>query len=87
MIFATCEDFRSAARRRLPRFLFEYLDGGANQEFTLRRNTRDLQDIALEQRVLRDVSGVDTSTTLFGIRQALPLILGPVGIAGMGARL
>jgi L-lactate dehydrogenase (cytochrome) len=86
MIFATCEDFRSAARRRLPRFLFEYLDGGANQEFTLRRNTRDLQDIALEQRVLRDVSGVDTSTTLFGIRQALPLILGPIGIAGMCAR-
>jgi len=86
MILASCDDFRRAARRRLPRFLFEYLDGGANQEATLRRNVGDLQDVALEQRVLRDVSGIDTSATLFGTRQPLPLILGPIGIAGMCAR-
>lgn len=86
MTFSSCEDFRRAARRRLPRFLFEYLDGGANQETTLRRNMSDLQDIALEQRVLRDVSGIDPGTTLFGASQALPLVLGPVGIAGMCAR-
>ena len=86
MILASGDDFRRAARRRLPRFLFDYLDGGANRETTLGKNMRDLQDVALEQRVLRDVSRIDLSTTLFGTRQALPLILGPVGISGMCAR-
>jgi L-lactate dehydrogenase (cytochrome) len=86
MIIASCQDFRRAAQRRLPRFLFDYLDGGANEEATLCRNIRDLQDVALNQRVLRDVSRIDLTTTLFGTRQALPIILGPVGIAGMCAR-
>jgi L-lactate dehydrogenase (cytochrome) len=86
MILASCDDFRRAAQRRLPRFLFDYLDGGANRESTLGRNTRDLQEIALDQRVLRDVSSIDLSTTLFGTRQSLPLVLGPVGISGMCAR-
>lgn len=86
MILASCDDFRRAAQRRLPRFLFDYLDGGANRETTLGRNVRDLQEIALEQRVLRDVSRIDLSTTLVGTRQRLPLVLGPVGIAGMCAR-
>jgi L-lactate dehydrogenase (cytochrome) len=86
MIPASCDDFRLAARRRLPRFLFDYLDGGANRETTLGRNIRDLQDVALEQRVLRDVSRIELSTALFGRRQSLPLFLGPVGISGMCAR-
>jgi len=86
MILASCDDYRRAAQRRLPRFLFDYLDGGANRETTLGRNIRDLQEVALEQRVLRDVSRIDLSTTLFGTRQALPLVLGPVGISGMCAR-
>ena len=86
MIIASCADFRRAARRRLPRFLFDYLDGGANDEATLGRNVRDLQDIALDQRVLRDVSKVDLATTLFGVRQSMPIVLGPVGISGMCAR-
>ena len=86
MILASCDDFRRAAQRRLPRFLFDYLDGGANRETTLGRNIRDLHEVALEQRVLRDVSRIDLSTTLFGTRQALPLIMGPVGISGMCAR-
>ena len=86
MILASCDDFRRGAQRRLPRFLFDYLDGGANRETTLGRNIRDLQEVALEQRVLRDVSRIDLSTTLFGTRQALPLVLGPVGISGMCAR-
>jgi L-lactate dehydrogenase (cytochrome) len=86
MIFASCDDFRRAAQRRLPRFLFDYLDGGANRETTLARNVRDLQEVALEQRVLRDVSNIDLSTSLFGRRQSLPIILGPIGISGMCAR-
>jgi len=83
---ASASDFRDAARRRLPRFLFEYADGGANAEETLRRNVSDLSGVALRQRVLRDVATIDLTTTLFGRTVALPVALGPVGISGMYAR-
>lgn len=86
MIISSPADFREAARRRTPRFLFDYADGGANSELTLRRNVSDLAEIALAQRVLTGVGEVDLKTTLFGAEQALPLILGPVGIAGMYRR-
>ena len=86
MIAASIEDYRELARRRLPHFLFEYIDGGANAEQTLRRNVSDLANIALRQRVLRDVSQVDLSTTLFGARQSLPVMLAPIGLGGMNAR-
>ncbi|HET9510862.1 MAG TPA: alpha-hydroxy-acid oxidizing protein, partial [Sphingomonas sp.] len=66
MIISSASDFREAARRRLPRFLFDYADGGAYAEATLRRNVDDLSDIALRQRVLRDVATIDLTTTLFG---------------------
>jgi L-lactate dehydrogenase (cytochrome) len=79
-------DFRIAAKRRLPRFLFDYVDGGAGDEVTLRRNVEDLRAVALRQRVLVDVSDIDLTTTLFGRRQGLPVALGPVGLAGMYAR-
>lgn len=80
------EDFRTLARRRLPHFLFEYIDGGSYGEVTLRRNTADLADIALRQRVLKDVSTIALETELFGRRLAMPVGLGPVGLAGMNAR-
>ncbi|MFY8142845.1 MAG: FMN-dependent L-lactate dehydrogenase LldD [Caulobacter sp.] len=86
MIVSSTTDFREAARRRLPRFLFDYIDGGAYAERTMARNIDDLADIALRQRVLKDVSVVDLSTTLFGVRQALPVVLAPVGLTGMYAR-
>ncbi|MCZ8370541.1 MAG: FMN-dependent L-lactate dehydrogenase LldD [Porphyrobacter sp.] len=86
MIAASIADFRELARRRLPHFLFEYIDGGSYSETTLRRNVDDLRDIALRQRVLRDVSAFDLSTELFGQKLSLPVILGPVGLAGMNAR-
>ena len=86
MAIACTADFREAARRRLPRFLFDYVDGGAYGEVTLRRNVDDLADIALRQRVLVDVSKIDLSTRLFGRDSALPVALGPVGMAGMYAR-
>jgi len=79
-------DYRALARRRLPPFLFEYIDGGAYAEVTLRRNVAELEAIALRQRVLTDVSDLDLSTTLFGQRFALPVALGPIGLAGMNAR-
>ncbi|QNA86147.1 FMN-dependent L-lactate dehydrogenase LldD [Sphingomonas sp. So64.6b] len=79
-------DYRALAKARLPRFLFDYIDGGSYAETTLRRNVADLESVALRQRVLRDVGSIDLSTNLFGARQALPVALGPIGLAGMNAR-
>src|SRR3982751_6670469 len=86
MILANIDDYRELARRRLPHFLFEYIDGGAFSETTLRNNMGDLQRISLRQRVLRDVSQISTETELFGQKMALPIALSPIGIAGLNAR-
>ena len=83
---ANALDYRELARRRLPRFLFDYIDGGSYAEVTLRRNVADLEAIALRQRVLRDVSRLDLSTNLFGQQMRLPIALAPIGLAGMNAR-
>jgi L-lactate dehydrogenase (cytochrome) len=83
---ANVGDYRALAKARLPHFLFEYVDGGSYDEVTLRRNVADLQDIALRQRVLRDVSGIDLGTHLLGRQWAMPVGLGPVGLAGLYAR-
>ncbi|MET0179137.1 MAG: FMN-dependent L-lactate dehydrogenase LldD, partial [Novosphingobium sp.] len=83
---ASALDYRELARRRLPHFLFEYIDGGSYAEVTLKRNVADLETIALRQRVLRDVSTIDLSTELFGRRQTLPVALAPIGLAGLNAR-
>jgi L-lactate dehydrogenase (cytochrome) len=79
-------DYREAARRRLPRVLFDYVDGGAYAEQTLAANTADFQALKLRQRVLRDVSSISLETELFGQALAMPLLLGPIGMAGMYAR-
>jgi L-lactate dehydrogenase (cytochrome) len=86
MIISSAADFREAARRRLPRFLFDYADGGAYAEETLRRNVSDLAGIALRQRVLKDVAAIDLTTSFFGRDVTIPVGLGPVGISGMYAR-
>lgn len=86
MIIASTTDFREAARRRLPRFLFDYIDGGAFAEKTLRDNVEDLAGIALRQRVLRDVSSLSLETELFGEKTAMPVALAPIGLGGMSAR-
>jgi L-lactate dehydrogenase (cytochrome) len=83
---ASALDYRALARRRLPPFLFEYIDGGSYAEVTLRRNIADLESIALRQRVLTDVSDIDVSTQLFGQTWALPVALAPIGLAGLNAR-
>ena len=83
---ASVSDYREAARRRLPRFLFEYIDGGSYDEETLRRNQGDLRQVALRQRVLTGAADIDLSTNLFGERLAMPLGLGPIGLAGLNAR-
>jgi L-lactate dehydrogenase (cytochrome) len=83
---ASITDYRELARRRLPHFLFEYVDGGSYAETTLGRNIADLKDVALRQRVLRDVSGIDLSTQLFGSKLSMPVALAPIGLAGLTAR-
>lgn len=83
---ASISDYRALARARLPHFLFEYVDGGSYDEVTLGRNVADLRAVALRQRVLRDVSAIETSTELWGRSWSLPIGLGPVGLAGMYAR-
>ena len=83
---ASVSDYRELARRRLPKVLFDYVDGGSFEETTLNANRTDLQRLTLKQKVLRDVSALDTSTTLFGQKLAMPIILAPVGFAGMMAR-
>jgi L-lactate dehydrogenase (cytochrome) len=80
---ATALDYRELARRRLPRQLFDYLDGGAYDEATMRANVGDLQRVLLRQVVMRDVSVRDPSTEVLGERLALPIVLAPVGLGGM----
>jgi L-lactate dehydrogenase (cytochrome) len=79
-------DYREMARRRVPRFVFDYVDGGSYGETTLRRNVLDLQSISLRQRILRDVSKIDLSTQWFGTGVTLPIALAPIGLAGLNAR-
>ena len=78
--------FREAAQKRLPSFIFEYIDGGSYDEHTLRRNVDDFKAVTLRQKVLRDVSNINTATRLFGRDMALPVALAPIGIAGFYRR-
>jgi len=82
----TSADFRQRARRRLPRFLFDYYTGGAGRERTMAANVADWAAVGLRQRVLVDVEGIDTAARLAGTDCALPLALAPIGLAGMAAR-
>jgi L-lactate dehydrogenase (cytochrome) len=84
---ATISDYRELARRRLPRQLFDYIDGGAYDEATMRANVADLADVLLRQVVMRDVSTRDQRVEVLGHELAMPVILAPVGLAGMFARI
>jgi L-lactate dehydrogenase (cytochrome) len=77
------DDLRLRARQRLPRFLFDYVEGGADDEVTLRANREAFARYAFRARTLVDVGVRDLSTTLLGQRLALPVILAPVGLAGL----
>ncbi len=82
---ATVHDYRELARRRLPRQLFDYIDGGAYDEATMRANVEDLAQLKLRQIVLRDVSSRDTAVQVLGQPLSMPVLLGPVGLGGMFA--
>lgn len=83
---ASVLDYRELARRRIPRQLFDYIDGGAYDERTMAENIEALQRLRLRQRILRDVSEIDLSVELFGENYRMPVALGPVGLIGMFAR-
>lgn len=80
------EAIRRLSRKRLPHLLYDYIEGGGFDEGTVRRNRADLDTLLVRQRVMVDPGTVDMSATLLGRRHAMPLVLAPVGIAGMLAR-
>lgn len=86
MIVSSPTDFREAARQRLPRFLFDYIDGGAVTENTMNVNSTELASIALRQRVLTGVNEPKLNIDILGSTWSMPVALGPVGATGMYAR-
>ena len=86
VIPVTTNDYKKLAKKRLPHFLFDYIEGGASAEQTLSANEDDFKGIRLKQRVMRDVSFVDTSTSLFKEQLAMPVALAPIGMAGLFAK-
>ncbi len=82
-IYTCVEDFRRVAQRKVPRMFYDYVAAGSYSEETLRANRADLEKIQFRQRVLVDVAGRDTSTTILGEKVPMPLALGPVGSTGM----
>lgn len=80
---ASVDDLRRIARRQLPRGVFDYVDGAAEDEVAAARNAAAYRNVEFRPRVLRDVAGVDTSATLLGQPLAFPLVLAPTGFTRM----
>jgi len=74
---------REKARRRIPRFAFEYLDGGCNSEVNLRRNTAEIRDLQLRPYYLRNYEQIDIQTELFGKAYSAPFGMAPIGLQGL----
>jgi len=82
-IILSTEDLRTLARRRIPRAIFDYADGGSYDERTMRRNAADLDAMSFRQRVMVDVSKISLATTFLGSPVSMPLGIGPTGLAGL----
>jgi len=82
-VILSIEDLRARARRRIPRAIFDYADGGSYQEATLRANAADLDAIHLRPRVMIDVSDIQLATTLAGSDASMPLAIAPTGLCGL----
>lgn len=83
MRIASVSDFRTRAKRRMPRFAFDYLDGGAGDESGVRRNVEAFEAIRLKPRMLVNVERIDLSTTLFGRSWNLPFGTAPIGVGNL----
>lgn len=81
--FPSIEHLRERARQRMPRFAFEYLEGGCNSEVNLRRNTGEIREIQLRPWYLRDYAGSDLTTELFGKSYDAPFGVSPIGLQGL----
>lgn len=77
------EDYRRAARQALPRFVADYVEGGADDGLCMRRNRADLDSVTLAPRVLRDTTSVDSSVEVFGRRWRMPVGIAPMGLNGL----
>lgn len=77
------DDLRNKAKSRIPRFAFEYLDGGCNEDVNLYRNTAELREVQLKPLYLSDYQGIDMTTSLFGKTYAAPFGVAPVGLQGL----
>jgi len=82
-IILSVDDLRRLARRKIPRAIFDYADGGSYDERTIRRNAADLDAMSFRQRVMVDVSKISLATTLLGAPVSMPLGIGPTGLAGL----
>src|SRR5436309_6761295 len=83
MSFECVSDLRLRAKRRLPKFVFDYLDGGAGSEAGLRRNEQAFDEVTLRPRALVNVEKLDLSTILFGRMWSLPFGMAPVGMGNV----
>ncbi len=81
--YPSITDLRNKAQKQIPKFAFEYLDGGCNDDVNLIRNTAELREIQLKPNYLRDHSGSSLKTTLFGIEYDAPIGIAPVGLQGL----
>jgi L-lactate dehydrogenase (cytochrome) len=81
--YPSVDDLLSKARRRIPRFAFEYLDGGCNEDVNLRKNTDEIRDIEIEPHYLNTYNGADLKTELFGHVYDSPFGIAPVGLQGL----
>jgi len=82
-VIQSIDDLRKMARRRIPRVIFDYADGGSYQERTLRANAEDLDALSFRQRVMVDVSSTSLATTVLGTEISMPLAIAPTGLAGL----
>lgn len=81
--FPSTADLRKKARSRIPRFAFEYLDGGCNEEINLNRNRSELQEVQLAPKYLEGFKGASLKTKILGIEYDAPFGVAPIGLQGL----
>ena len=81
--YPSIDDLRKKAQKKIPKFAFEYLDGGCNEDVNLLRNTSELRDVQLVPQYLRKFNGANQKTNLFGIEYDAPFGIAPVGLQGL----
>ena len=81
--YPSIDDLRIKAQKKIPKFAFEYLDGGCNEDVNLRRNTSELREVQLKPKYLRNHGGSSTKTKLFGIEYDAPFGISPIGLQGL----